>query len=165
MDAAVGGPGFEPWVLARRASMLRTAWLLTGDGAAAEDLVQTALVRCWPRWRRIRRMDDIDAYVRKVMTNTYLSWRGRRWTGEQPTEQLPEVAAADVSESDATLVAALARLPRGQRAAVVLRFAEDLSERQTAELMGCSVGTVKSQTARGLAALRRDPSVSEVDRT
>lgn len=81
-----GGPGFEDWVLARRGSLLRTAWLLTGDGGSAEDLVQTALLRCWPRWSRIRKMADPDAYVRKTMTNAYLNDRRRRWSGEVPTE-------------------------------------------------------------------------------
>lgn len=151
------GPGFEDWVLARRGSLLRTAWLLTGDGGSAEDLVQIALLRCWPRWSRIRKMADPDAYVRTTMTNAYMNDRRRRWSGEVPTERLPDTGAAAPDVDDrGQLLAALARLPRGQRAVVVLRYAEDLSERQTATVLGCSVGTIKSQTSRALAALRGD---------
>jgi RNA polymerase sigma-70 factor (sigma-E family) len=156
-------PEFADWVIARRGSLLRTAWLLTGDVGRAEDLVQTALLKCWPKWRRISRMADIDGYVRAVMTTTYLSWWRRRWRGEVPTERLPEPTAATVDPGHRdSLVRALARLPRGQRTAVVLRFAEDLSEAQTAEVMGCSVGTVKSQTSRALTALRADPAVQQL---
>lgn len=159
------GPEFTDWVLARRGSLLRTAWLLTGDGGSGEDLVQAALLRCWPRWSRVRRMADIDAYVRKVMTNTYVSDRRRRWSGEVPTDPLPEaVALRPAGEEDrGLLLSALARLPRGQRAVLVLRFAEDLSEQQAAAVLGCSVGTIKSQAARGLAALRADTSLSAQD--
>lgn len=149
------------WVAARQRAMLRTAWLLTGEAALAEDVVQAALLRCWPHWSRIRRMDDIDAYVRRAVTTTYLSWRRRRWRGELPTEHVPEgaVAAGDGSLDRPVLLAALQRLPRGQRAAVVLRYAEDLSEAQTAAVLGCSVGTVKSQSSRGLERLRADPTL------
>lgn len=159
------GPEFADWVLARRGSLLRIAWLLTGEGAGAEDLVQTALLRCWPRWSRVRRMADIDAYVHKIMSNAYVSGRRRHWRCEVPTAVVPEPPTVKPIDDDgAELLAALGRLPRGQRAVVVLRFAEDLSERQTAALLGCSVGTVKSQTARALAALRADASLSTEDR-
>jgi RNA polymerase sigma-70 factor (sigma-E family) len=152
------GPDFDAWVIARRSALLRTAWLLTADAGLAEDLVQSALERCWPRWRRIRKMADVDAYVRKVLLNTYLSsWR-RRWRGELPTGRLPELEAHEPDLLDREpLVRALRRLSAGQRAVVVLRFADDLSEARTAELLGCSVGTVKSQSFRGLRALRADP--------
>jgi len=162
---AVEGPEFSAWVLARRGGLLRTAWLLTADAALAEDLVQSALLRCWPRWRRIRKMADIDAYVRKVLLNIYLSWWHRRWRGEVPTSALPDRQAPEADLFDREpLLRALARLPAGQRAVVVLRFAEDLSEAQTAEVLGCSVGTVKSQNFRALHALRADRALQlEVD--
>ncbi|MGN6474298.1 MAG: SigE family RNA polymerase sigma factor [Mycobacteriales bacterium] len=146
---------FQEFVLARRRALLRTAWLLTGDWHAAEDLVQTALMRCYPHWRRIA--DNPDAYVRKAITNAHASsWR-RSWRGERPTAELPELAGSDeydVADSRRMLVAALGRLPARQRAAVVLRFYEDLSESDTAAALGCTVGTVKSQTAKALASLR-----------
>lgn len=158
------GPDFTSWVLARRGSLLRTAWLLTGDGGRAEDLVQTALLRCWPRWSRIRKMGDIDAYVRKAMTNAYVSDRRRRWSTEVPTEPLPDASAPSTDIDDREqLLSALSRLPRGQRAVVVLRFAEDLSLEQAADVLGCSTGTVKSQTSRGLAALRVDAALLPED--
>ncbi|HVY10614.1 MAG TPA: SigE family RNA polymerase sigma factor [Mycobacteriales bacterium] len=147
---------FQDFVLARRRALLRTAWLLTGDWYAAEDLVQTALMRCYPHWRRISQ-DNPDAYVRKAIANAHTSLWRRRWRGEQPAAELPERAGADaydVADSRRTLIAALNRLPARQRAAVVLRFYEDLSEAETATALGCSVGTVKSQTSKALAALR-----------
>lgn len=149
------GPEFEPWVAARQHALLRTAWLLTGEVAAAQDLVQTALLRRWPRWSRVRRMEQPEAYVRRVMTTTYVSWRRRRWNSEVPSSVLPNgpaAASAGAAEDRPALLRALQRLPRGQRAVVVLRFAEDLSEAQTAAALGVSVGTVKSQTSRALRA-------------
>ncbi len=165
-------PSFEQWVAAHERSLLRTAWLLSGNAATAEDLVQTALLKCWPTWPRIAAMADPAAYVRQVLTRSYLSWWRRRWRGEIPTPALSEGsvpaddgAAEGAVDDQRVLAAALARLPRGQRAAVVLRFAEDLSEAQTATVLGCSVGTVKSQTSRGLRSLREDPTLlREVDR-
>lgn len=158
------GPDFEEWVAARQRPLLRTAWLLTGEAAAAQDLVQTALLRCWPHWSRVRRMEQPEAYVRRAMTSTYVSWRRRRWHGEVPVEMLPDGPAAGFgfAEDRPALVRALGRLPRGQRAVVVLRFAEDLSESQTADALGCSVGTVgtvKSQTFKALRALREDTTL------
>lgn len=124
--------------------------------------MQTALLRCWPRWSRISKMADVDACLRRVMINQYLSWRGRRWRGEVPVEHPPEqgAVAAGTYEDQALLLTALRRLPAGQRAAVVLRVADDLSEAQTAEVMDCSTGTVKSQTFRGIETLRSDPSLA-----
>lgn len=150
---------FSSWVASRESSLLRTAWLLTGDEAAAEDLVQATLERCWRHWGRVGDADDVNAYVRRVLVTTHASRQRRLWVGEVPTADLPE-QAADAPELDAALarmglIAALRRLPEGQREVVVLRFAEDLSEAQTADLLGCSVGTVKSQTSRALRALRQ----------
>lgn len=145
---------FEAFVAARGSSLLRTAYLLTGDHGRAEDLVQTALGKVWPRWERIDG-GSREGYVRKVMVNTYIAWWRRRWNGEYPTETLPERAAA-THDMDARqdLLTALATLPKGQRAVIVLRFFDDLSEVQAAQVLGCSVGTVKSQNARALTALR-----------
>jgi RNA polymerase sigma-70 factor (sigma-E family) len=151
---------FDTFVLSRTDRLLRTAYLLTRDHALAEDLLQTALTKAWTAWHR---MDaDPEPYVRKILVNTYATWWRRRWTGERPTEELPETA--ETSEIDAhaerrDLWTALGRLPRRQRAAVVLRYYEGLTEAETADLLGCSVGTVKSSTSRALAKLRIDPAL------
>jgi RNA polymerase sigma-70 factor (sigma-E family) len=154
--------GFEEFVAARSARLLRVCYLLTRDWAAAEDLLQTALAKAWFGWDRIR--EEPESYVRAVIANTYASWWRRRWRGELPTAQLPEHAAVqvvdDVDDRD-EMWAALGRLPRRQRAVVVLRFYEDLSERQTADALGVSVGTVKSQTSKALATLRIDPVLAD----
>jgi RNA polymerase sigma-70 factor (sigma-E family) len=148
---------FQEFVVASRTRLLRTAWLLTGDWHAAEDLVQTALIKCYPHWQRIT-SDQPEAYVRKAVFSAYASsWR-RRWRGEVPTASLPESSGdhdeyAAVNER-AILVAALGKLPPRQRATLVLRYFEDLSEADTAVALGCSVGTVKSQTAKALSQLR-----------
>jgi RNA polymerase sigma-70 factor (sigma-E family) len=152
--------GYDEYVAARSARLLRTAYLLTRDWALAEDLLQTALAKAWLAWRRIE--VDPDRYVRAVLVNTYASWWHRRWTGETPTERLPEHTGADphagYDERDA-LWRALGRLPRRQRAVVVLRYFDDLSEAETARVLGCSVGNVKSQASRALAKLRVDESL------
>lgn len=150
--------GFSGYVAARQRALLRTAGLLTGDSQSAEDLVQTALVKVWPHWVRVARAGDPDAYVRRVLLTTYLTWRRRRWHGERATGQLPDRPAPGDPYADADVRDALARLlprlPPRQRAVLVLRFYEDLSEAQTAEVMSCAVGTVKSQTSKALATLR-----------
>ncbi|WP_237565824.1 SigE family RNA polymerase sigma factor [Ornithinimicrobium cerasi] len=155
--------GFDEYVVSRASDLVRTAFFLTGDRQTAEDLVQTALAKVWPRWRQISECGEPHAYVRRVMTTTYLAWWRRRWNGERPVDALPEPEPlVDRRSADRLdLLRALAQLPRGQRAAVVLRHVEDLSEARTAEIMGCSVGTVKSQCSRGLAALRRNPLLAE----
>ena len=148
--------GFREFVVARSPALLRTAWMLTGNAAAAEDLLQTALARAWPHWRRIQDGRP-EAYVRTVMVRTNASWRARRWTGETPTADVPEVAATDEGvrvDERLALVTALAALPLRQRQAVVLRYFDDLSVEAVAEIMGSSPGTVKSQSAKGLAKLR-----------
>lgn len=150
--------GFREFVAARQAGWLRSAWLLTGDWGRAEDLVQTALVKTWPYWSRVRDGNP-DAYVRRVLMTTYLSWRRRRWQGEIPTAWLPDVPGDGDPMAVADLRTVLARLlptlPPRQRAVLVLRFMQDLSEAQTAAALGVSTGTVKSQTSRAVAALRR----------
>lgn len=152
MEAA---PTFEEYVAARGRALWRSAWLLTGDAQQAEDLVQTALVKCWRRWDQIAADHSVDGYVRRALITTYTDWRRRRWTGEVSTAVLPDgwATAPDLAVRQ-DVRAALARLTRGQRAVVVLRYYDDLTEAQTAAALGVSVGTVKSQTARALATLR-----------
>ncbi|MGW5240555.1 SigE family RNA polymerase sigma factor [Monashia sp. NPDC004114] len=162
--------GFDAFVTARASALLRTAYLLTRDRALAEDLVQTSLAKAWFAWGRIE--GQPDAYVRKIIVNTYSSWWRRRWNGEEATADLPEAPAGGDHgpaagresrrvEERTDLWRALGRLPKRQRAVVVLRFYEDLSEAETAEIMQCSVGTVKSQASRALAKLRVDPSLTD----
>lgn len=153
--------GFDEFVAARYTVLLRTAYLLTQDRSLAEDLVQTALAKCWLSWKRIR-YDDPGPYVHRVLVNTYTAWWRRKWNSEYPTEELPQTGGPGGQRTvdDRTdLSEALRKLPRRMRAAVVLRFYEDLSEAETARLLGCSVGTVKSQTSRALAKLRIDPAL------
>ena len=153
---------FDEFVAARSGALLRTAYLLTRDHQLAEDLLQTALTKAWFAWGRTH--GNPEAYVRKIVVNTYNSWWRRKWNGEQATEELPDAGVPDGSDAVATgndLWAAMGRLPRRQRAVVVLRYFEDLTEAQTAELLGCSVGTVKSQTSKALAKLRIDPALAD----
>jgi RNA polymerase sigma-70 factor (sigma-E family) len=154
---------FDGFVAARSDRLLRTSYLLTRDHGQAEDLLQTALTKAWFAWARID--GDPEPYVRKVIVNTYASWWRRKWNGEQPTEELPEPAHLDHADESATghdLWLALGRLPRRQRAVLVLRFFEDLTETETARVLDCAVGTVKSQTAKALAKLRIDPALEPV---
>ena len=158
------GDEFRGFVLHESAALLRSAWMLTGDRALAEDLLQTALAKTWPHWARISKEGLPAAYVRTVMVRTFASWSGRRWSGERPAARMPErvtedsgFAAADERDQ---LLRALAELPRRQRAVVVLRYYLDLSEKQSADALGCSVGTVKTQAARGLTRLR-NASISQ----
>ena len=167
MDGRPSEPdGFREFVEARSNALLRAGWLLTGDWPSAEDLVQTALAAAWPRWDSLIRQDAPELYVRKIMVNTFLRWRQRRWTGEVATGRLPEMQAygdafAQVDARQA-LIAALDRLPSRQRAVVVLRYFADQTEAQTATVMGCSVGAVKSHAARAMARLREAPGLNEL---
>ncbi|NYH43312.1 RNA polymerase sigma-70 factor (sigma-E family) [Micromonospora jinlongensis] len=154
--------GFDEFVATRSPRLLRTAFLLTRDWAAAEDLLQTALARAWEAWRRIE--GDPEPYVRRIIVNAYASsWR-RRWRGEVPTADLPEVAAGPdrylaLDDRD-RLWRALGQLPRRQRAVLVLRYFEDLPDAEIGEVLGCSVGTVKSQASRAVAKLRLDETLA-----
>lgn len=153
--------GFDDFVAARSTALLRTAYLLTRDHGVAEDLLQTALAKAWFHWDRID--GPPEPYVRKILVNTYTSWWRRRWNGERATEDLPDAGTddpADAAGASHDLWAALGRLPRRQRAVVVLRYFEDQSEAETARLLDCSVGTVKSQASRALAKLRIDPALA-----
>ncbi|WBB94314.1 SigE family RNA polymerase sigma factor [Verrucosispora sp. WMMC514] len=149
---------FRDFVAARSGALLRTAYLLTGDWGTAEDLLQTALTKTYLAWKRLGGIEAIEPYTRRVMVNTSTSWWRRRWHGERPTEVLPEHAAADELERQLdrdVLWRHLRALPARQRAVLVLRFYEDMSEAQTAAMLEISPGTVKSQTSRALATLRR----------
>lgn len=149
---------FRDFVAARSGPLLRTAYLLTGDWATAEDLLQTALTKTYLAWKRLGGIEAIEPYARRVMVNTSTSWWRRRWHGERPTEVLPERAGVDEIEQQLDrdlLWRHLKALPARQRAVLVLRFYEDMSEAQTAALLEISPGTVKSQTSRALNTLRR----------
>jgi RNA polymerase sigma-70 factor (sigma-E family) len=147
---------FEAFVAARSHDLLRTAVLLTRDRGHAEDLLQTALVKAYRRWSRIDGADPYP-YVRRILVTTAASWRRLRVTQEIVALPASEQSTPDASEAVAErdrMAAALATLPPRMRAVLVLRYTEDLSEAATAETLGCSVHTVRSQTVRGLARLR-----------
>ena len=159
MRSAETEVSFEDFVRARSGSLLRTALLLTGQRAEAEDLVQIALERAYRHWPRICRSEGPERYVRKILARA----SAERWRrlARRPERAMPAAEHGPV-EQDRTneiadrdyLLRALAALPPRQRAVVVLRYFDDLSEAETAQMLGCSLGTVKSQTARGLARLR-----------
>lgn len=146
---------FREYVQARRSGLLRTAYLMCGDWHRSEDAVQSALVKLYGAWSRTR-METADAYARRILANTLVDETRRGWfRRERSYAELPDgVAAAGGPEERLTAVAALAKLPPRQRATLVLRFWEDLPVDETARILRCSVGTVKSQTARGLQTLR-----------
>ncbi len=155
-------PGFEEFVAVRSARLLRAAYQLTHDWALAEDLLQTALAKAWRSWSRLSAQADPEPYVRKIIFNTYASWWRRRWHHEVPTGEMPDRAdpsgpIASVDDRD-EVWRLLGRLPKRQRAVIVLRYFEDMTEAQAADVLNCSVGAVKSQTSRALAALRLDAS-------
>ena len=160
---------FRSYVAARSPALLRTAYALTGNRADAEDLLQTALAKTYLSWDRIREREAVDGYVRQVMVNTRTSWWRRRKVDERPTGELPERPAGRDAPADAdlhdALWTALSGLPTRQRAMVVLRYYEDLSEAETAAVMGVSVGTVKSATSRALARLRDSSGLRDDPRT
>jgi RNA polymerase sigma-70 factor (sigma-E family) len=150
---------FADYVRERRTSLLRAAYAIATDPDLAEDLLQTALAKVGSRWSAIRNHGAADAYVRRAMVNQQASWYREKWRRlEVVTSAPPE--PADVAETgddrgDLQLWPLVAALPPGQRSAVALRYYEELSEAEAARVLGCSVGTVKSNTSRGLAALRR----------
>ncbi len=154
--------GFAAFVTARSHALLRAAWLLTGDAGRAEDLLQVALARSWRHWGRIAE-GNAEGYVRRVLFTAYLSGWRRQGRVEVPSAAPPERASGeDVAAESARrdgLRRALAGLTRRQRAVVVLRYVEDRSVADTAALLGCSEGTVKTLAFRALATLRADPTV------
>jgi RNA polymerase sigma-70 factor (sigma-E family) len=154
-----GEPAFREYVTARSASLLRMAYLLTHNRADAEDLVQAALAKTYQAWDRIEDRGAVDGYVRRAMVNTHISWWRRRRVEEYPTDDIPERAVSDHagdSELQDALRRAIERLPRRMRAAVVLRYYEDMSEAEIADVLGVSQGTVKSTVSRAVAKLRID---------
>ncbi|MEV0314983.1 SigE family RNA polymerase sigma factor [Nonomuraea fuscirosea] len=147
--------GFREFVLVRQQALMRTAYLLTGDAHLAEDLLQSVLVKVLGQWGKLSKGGDPVAYTRKALVNQYISWR-RRPRVELPSASVPEhgVSSDDRTLDRIVLREALARLAPKQRAVIVLRFWEDLTEAQAADVLGCSLGNVKSQTHHALARLR-----------
>ncbi|MET7478059.1 SigE family RNA polymerase sigma factor [Streptomyces sp. NPDC005648] len=162
-------PSFSSYVRARQPVLLRTARSLTANPSDAEDLLQTALTKTYVAWERIEDHRALDGYVRRALLNTRTSqWRKRK-VDEFVCEELPEPEPVpgedDTAEQQAlhdAMWRAIMKLPDRQRAMVVLRYYEDLSEVQTAEVLGVSVGTVKSAVSRALGKLREDPELGLV---
>lgn len=154
--------GFRDFVTVESPRLLRSARLLTRDWQRAEDLLQTVIVKALPRWEDIR---DPVAYLRTAMVRETLRARSRRWTGELPHERVPEVPGHDqmsAADTHLALLGALDTLSPQQRAVIVLRYFDDLSEAESADILGCSVGTVKSQAHRAIAALRAHPALQSM---
>jgi RNA polymerase sigma-70 factor (sigma-E family) len=154
---------FSEFVEARSASLFRTAYLMVGDHQLAQDLLQEALVKTLIAWPRLRDRANVDAYTRRIIVTTSVSWRRRRSFHERPSSSLPERAGPDPVDAMAThdaVIAALLTVPPRQRAAIVLRYYQDLTETQTADVLGCSVGAVKSQVSAGLRRLRESLGAS-----
>lgn len=147
---------FTEYVSARAAELRRVAYLLCQDWHHADDLVQDAITRLYLHWNRARAVEHLDAYARVVLIREFLGERRSGWARRATTGRVPDLPGPS-PDHDAVvdLRAALAELPARQRATLVLRFYCDLNIDQAAEALGCSAGTVKSQTAKGLDALRR----------
>jgi RNA polymerase sigma-70 factor (sigma-E family) len=151
---------FADFVAVRYRALVRTGLGLTGDLGHAEDLAQSALIRTYLAWGRLREPANAEAYARRTMVRLALRERQRRWRGEISSAQLPEsprISATGCGHEDLALDVrrALAALPSDQRAVLVLRYLDDQSEAETAQVLGISPGTVKSRAARGLASLRK----------
>jgi len=166
------GDDFATWVAARHPALLRAAWAITGDPHLAQDVLHSALASVLPRWGSLRDPRAADAYVRRAMVNHHHSWYRRpQQRLEEPVAVLPERAAVATGPGESVATADQGRLlwelvlalPRQQRAAVVLRYYEGLSEADTARALGIGVGSVKSNTSRGLAALRRRAALAGLD--
>ncbi len=158
-SAGITDPDFRDYVQTRSRALVRTAYLLTGNLADAEDLVQSALAKTYLAWDRIEDRGALDGYVRRAIVNTHISWWRRRRVQEYPTDELPDQAVADhatSSDLNETLRRAVDRLPQRMRAAVMLRYYDDMTEAEVAEVLGVSLGTVKSTVARAVAKLRID---------
>ena len=156
---------FAEFVAARWASLYRLAYLLAASPTGAEDLLQTTLEKAYMNWARIGRMQYAEAYVRRMLANTLVSSRRRAWTRERPSDNLPEMAgdSGEMPVLDRSLLWPLVcALPDRQRAVIVLRYYEDLSEAQIADVLGCAPGTVKSQSSAAIAALRRAAAAAGV---
>ncbi len=153
------------FIATRSGSLLRSAWLLTGDAHKAEDLLQTVLAELWLRRDRV---ENAEAFARRMLYTTYLTWWRRRWRFEVPSDDVPDMCGdgdlADDVTRRAVVLAGLARLSRQQRAVLVLRFFEDQSVEASAAVLKCSPGTVKTHTSRALAALRADDNIRDLIR-
>lgn len=150
---------FREFVRERSRALLRAAYQLTGNRADAEDLVQSVLAKTYLAWDRIEDRAALDGYVRRAMVNTHISWWRRRRVEEFPTDEVPDQAVADHSvgsDMQESLRRAIARLPQRMRDAVMLRYYEDMTEAEVAEVLGVSLGTVKSTVSRAVAKLRID---------
>jgi RNA polymerase sigma-70 factor (sigma-E family) len=150
---------FREYVRERSRALLRAAYLLTGNRADAEDLVQSVLAKTYLAWNRIEDRAALDGYVRRAMVNTHISWWRRRRVEEFPTDEIPDQAVADHSvgsDLQESLQRAIARLPQRMRDAVMLRYYQDMTEAEVAEVLGVSLGTVKSTVSRAVAKLRID---------
>jgi RNA polymerase sigma-70 factor (sigma-E family) len=159
---------FRTFVTNRAASLHRTAYLLCGDWHLADDLVQEALAKAFRHWKRVRRADSPEAYVRRILINeSNRRWRNRRDVVLRADEAEPDGVTSDPADQVANrseLLEALLSLPPRQRATIVLRYLDGLSERETAAVLRCSEGTVKSQTSRALRALNRFLTTEELVR-
>ncbi|MDQ4111791.1 MAG: SigE family RNA polymerase sigma factor [Actinomycetota bacterium] len=153
---------FDEYVVTRSGALLRLAYLLTGDGHRAEDLVQDTLERLCRRWSRMTHVVDPHAYARKILLNQHLSWRRKRASSELVVADLPERSGEDETEAVGVrhlLWQRIGALPPRQRAVVVLRYYEDLSDADIAEALGISAGTVRSTAMRALIKLRSHPDL------
>jgi RNA polymerase sigma-70 factor (sigma-E family) len=154
------GREFEEVTVSRQRALFRYAYLLVGERGLAEDLLQESLTRTYVRWNKLRDSANAEAYTRRVMTNTAISWYRRRSWRERPHDTLPASLAmrSDDGSGEVTariwLWAELGKLPPQQRAVLVLRYYEDLTQAETARVLGCTEGTVKSQASRALKKLR-----------
>jgi RNA polymerase sigma-70 factor (sigma-E family) len=148
---------YVEYVTARIPVLRRLAYLLAGDEHRADDLVQQTITKLYVKWRRAQAADNLDAYVRTMLVRTYVDERRLGWARVRLFHETPEPPPFqdDGIEERQVVRAALSRVPRRQQAVLVLRFFYDLPVDEVAEMLGCSPGTVKSQTSHGLAALRR----------
>ncbi len=151
---------FDEFVAASQVSLLRTAAALTGDVDSAQDLVQAALARCWLKWARVSSADNPLAYTKRILYTVFISEKRRR-RPEVILESLPEVPAPIVAAFDEDLFKAIRALPPRQRAVIVARYLDDLSEAEAAHQLKRSVGTIKSQTFKALRALQDSPWLAD----
>ena len=158
-------PDFDGWVEVRGPALLRLAYTLTGNAADAEDVVQEALARALPRWGRISKVDNVDAYVRRMVVNAHTSWWRKFRRRESPVAELRDVVGRRTRGGvRATAVASgspARRFPESQRTAIVLRYYEQLEYAEIAELTGVREGSVRARVSRGLAALRDSMAASQ----
>ena len=152
-----GSAPYADFVSARWNALYRVAFLLTGGDADAEDLLQSTLVKAYVNWERVTSAGSAEAYVRRILVNTFVSGRRRAWTREDPVEVVPDIRVAgaeDAADDRLGLWPQVLGLPARQRAVVVLRYYEDLTLQETANVLGVSIGTAKSQASDALRALR-----------